>query len=174
MVDLAQLNGVDWVIIVVMCVSIGLSLWRGFAREAVSLAGWVAAFVIANMFVSPMASLLTGLISNMTGRYVVAYAILFIGTLIVAGLLSRLSAKVVKVAGLSLLDRLLGTVFGFARGVIIILVVVYVIRQLLPPQDTQWLHHSQLMPHVDMLGQWAQRLFSQWNVGAVAVPTVTS
>jgi membrane protein required for colicin V production len=54
----------------------------------------------------------------------------------------------------------LGTVFGFARGIIIVLVVVYVLRQLAPPQNLLWLDESQLMPHVDMLGQWVQALFS--------------
>ncbi len=62
-------------------------------------------------------------------------------------------------------DRLLGTVFGFARGVILILVFVFVLRQLVPPRDLQWLHHSQLMPHLDMLAQWAQSLFAQFNTG---------
>ena len=50
MIDWAHLNGVDWVIISVLAVSTLLSLWRGFTREALSLAGWVAALVIALYF----------------------------------------------------------------------------------------------------------------------------
>jgi membrane protein required for colicin V production len=127
----------------------------------VSLAGWIAAFVIANMFVGEMAAFLQQWIANVTGRYVAAYALLFAGMLMVAGIAGKLSAQVVKVTGLTLLDRLLGTVFGFARGIIIVLVVVYVLRQLAPPQNLLWLDESQLMPHVDMLGQWVQALFSR-------------
>jgi len=164
-IDWAHLNGVDWIIIVVLSLSILLSLWRGFAREAISLAGWVAAFVIANLFVDEMASLLGGWIVNITGRYVAAYAILFVGTLVVAGILAKLAKQVVKVSGLTVLDRLLGTVFGFARGVILILVFVYVLRQLVPPGDLQWLHESVLMPHLDMLSYWTQMLFSQLDTG---------
>ena len=67
-IDLAQLNGLDWVIIVVLSLSILLSLWRGFAREAMSLAGWVATYVIANLFVDELASLLGDWIANITGR----------------------------------------------------------------------------------------------------------
>jgi membrane protein required for colicin V production len=145
----------------VLGLSILLSLWRGFVREAVSLAGWIAAFVIANMFVGEMAAFLQQWIANVTGRYVAAYALLFAGMLMVAGIAGKLSAQVVKVTGLTLLDRLLGTVFGFARGIIIVLVVVYVLRQLAPPQNLLWLDESQLMPHVDMLGQWVQALFSR-------------
>ena len=160
MVDWVNFSTVDWVIIVVLGLSILLSLWRGFVREAVSLAGWVVAFVIANMFVGELATFLQQWIANATGRYVAAYALLFVGMLMVAGIVGKLSAQVVKVTGLTLLDRLLGTVFGFARGVIIVLVVIYVLRQLAPPQNLLWLDQSQLMPHVDMLGQWVQAFFS--------------
>ena len=160
MVDWVNFSTVDWVIIVVLGLSILLSLWRGFVREAVSLAGWVVAFVIANMFVGELSTFLQQWIANATGRYVAAYALLFVGMLMVAGIVGKLSAQVVKVTGLTLLDRLLGTVFGFARGVIIVLVVIYVLRQLAPPQNLLWLDQSQLMPHVDMLGQWVQASFS--------------
>ena len=161
MVDWVNFTAVDWAIIAVLGLSILLSLWRGFVREAVSLAGWIAAFVIANMFVGEMAAFLQQWIANVTGRYVAAYALLFAGMLMVAGIAGKLSAQVVKVTGLTLLDRLLGTVFGFVRGIIIVLVVVYVLRQLAPPQNVLWLDESQLMPHVDMLGQWVQALFSR-------------
>jgi len=161
MVDWVNFTAVDWAIIAVLGLSILLSLWRGFVREAVSLAGWIAAFVIANMFVGEMAAFLQQWIANVTGRYVAAYALLFAGMLMVAGIAGKLSAQVVKVTGLTLLDRLLGTVFGFVRGIIIVLVVVYVLRELAPPQNLLWLDESQLMPHVDMLGQWVQALFSR-------------
>ena len=165
MIDLAQLNGLDWAIIVVLSLSILLSLWRGFAREAMSLAGWVAAYVIANLFVDELASLLGDWIVNITGRYVVAYAMLFVGTLVIAGISAKLAKQLVKVSGLTVLDRLLGTVFGFARGVILVLVFAYIVRQLLPPKDLQWLHESVLMPHLDMLLYWTQMLFSQLDTG---------
>jgi membrane protein required for colicin V production len=155
----SHLAAVDWVILVVLSLSITLSLWRGFVREAISLAGWIAAFFVANMYVDEMATLLGNWIVNITGRYVIGYAVLFAGALVLAGILGRLGRQLVKVTGLSLLDRLLGTVFGLARGVIIILVAVYLLRQLAPPQELQWLHQSQLMPHVDMLVRWVQMLF---------------
>ena len=161
MIDWAHLNWVDWFIIVVLALSTLLSLWRGFAREAISLAGWVAAFLVANIFVDQFASVLANWINNITGRYVAAYALLFVGTLMLAGVLGMLAAQLMKLTGLSILDRVLGTVFGFARGVILILVLAFVLRQLVPPQDLQWLHQSQLMPHLDMLLQWVQTVFQQ-------------
>lgn len=165
MPEVSTLTAVDWVIIVVLAISTLLSLWRGFVREALSLAGWVAAFLVANLFVDQMASLLAGTIDNITGRYVAAYAILFVVTLIVATFATYVAGQLIKATGLSVLDRVLGTVFGFARGIIIILVCVFVLRQLVPPPDLLWLDQSALMPHVDMLGQWARQLFDQTNSG---------
>jgi len=164
-----QFNAADWAIIVVLGLSILLSLWRGFVREAASLAGWIAAFIVANMFVGEMATFLSQWIGNITGRYVAAYALLFAGTLVMAGILGKLSAQAIRASGLTLLDRLLGTAFGFARGIIIILVVVYLLRQLAPPRNLVWLDQAQLMPHVDMVGQWVRMLFSRYQSGYVPV-----
>ena len=75
------------------------------------------------------------------------------------------AARLIMVTGLSILDRLLGTVFGVTRGIILVLVCVFVLRQLVPPQDLQWLQQSQFMPHLDVLGQWAQDMFAEANGG---------
>jgi len=164
-VDWTQFNAADWAILTVLGLSIVLSLWRGFVREAASLAGWIAAFVIANLFTGEMATFLAQWIENITGRYIAAGAILFAGTLVLAGMLGKLASQVVHATGLTLLDRLLGTAFGFARGIIIVLIVVYLLRHLAPPQNLVWLDQAQLMPHVDMLGQWVQQLFSRYQSG---------
>ncbi len=165
MLEVSHLTAVDWVIVVVLVLSTLLSLWRGFAREALSLAGWVAAFLVANLFVDQMALLLANTIENITGRYVAAYAILFVATLVASTFATYLASQFIRATGLTVLDRLLGTVFGFARGIILILVCVFVMRQLVPPTELLWLDQSTLMPQVDMLGQWAQDLFSRVNSG---------
>lgn len=163
MPDITQWHWIDWLILVVLGLSTLLSLWRGFAREAMSLAGWVAAFVVANLFVDQLASQLAGFVSNITGRYVLAYVILFAATLMTASVAGLFAAKLMKVTGLSVLDRVLGMAFGFARGVILILVLVFVARQLVPPQDLQWMYESRLLPHLDMLAEWVQTAFAGIN-----------
>ncbi|MEM1113104.1 MAG: CvpA family protein [Pseudomonadota bacterium] len=161
MLNWTLFNWLDWVVVGVVLLSTVASLWRGFTREALSLAGWIAAFVIANLYAAQLSSLLVGQIDNVTARYVAAFVMLFVATLLVTGLLNYLARQVVRATGLGTLDRLLGTVFGMARGVIIILVLVYVARQLVPPEEQTWLYQSQLLPHLDMLAQWAQDVFSQ-------------
>jgi membrane protein required for colicin V production len=160
-------NWADWVVVALIGLSTLVSLWRGFAREALSLAGWVAAFVVANLFAVQMAALLAGLIDNATGRYLAGFAILFIATLLVTGVVNLLVRQLIRATGLGTLDRLLGTVFGLARGLIVVLVVVFVVRQLAPPEEQTWLFESQLVPHLDMLAQWVQTVFSQTQSGQV-------
>ena len=138
-----------------------LSLLRGFTREALSLLGWIAAFVMAYVFAGELASRMTGLISNITARYIAAWLLLLVGVLLLTGLISMLMAQMVRATGLGTLDRLLGTIFGFARGVIIVLVLVFLVRELLPPRDQVWLYQAQLMPQIDALLNWAMQLLGQ-------------
>lgn len=166
--NLAALTWVDWAIIAIVGLSTLVSLWRGFTREAVSLLGWVAAFVAANLFASELASGLTEYISNITARYIAAWLLLFIGVLLVFGLVSMFLSQLVKATGLGATDRLLGTVFGFARGVVIVLVLVFLIRELLPPRDQVWLHQAQLMPQVDALMSWARQTLSHFDTDSLS------
>lgn len=165
MIELSRLNELDWVIVVVLTLSTLLSLWRGFVREALSLLGWVAAFIVANLFVDRLSAQMAAYIDNATGRYVACFAVLFVITLVTFSLIVWLAVKLVRVSGLTVLDRVLGTVFGFARGVIIVLLLAYGIQQLVPPKDQEWLHRSELMPHLTMLADWVQVVFAKADSG---------
>lgn len=161
MLMLDAFTWVDWAVVAIVALSTLLSLLRGFTREALSLLGWIAAFVIAYVFAGDLASRMTGVISNITARYIAAWLLLLVGVLLVTGLVSMLMAQMVRATGLGTLDRLLGTIFGFARGVIIVLVLVFLIRELLPPRDQVWLYQAQLMPQIDALLNWAMQLLGQ-------------
>jgi membrane protein required for colicin V production len=161
MLSLDAFTWVDWVVVAIVGLSTLLSLLRGFTREALSLLGWIAAFVMAYVFAGELASRMTGLISNITARYIAAWLLLLVGVLLLTGLISMLMAQMVRATGLGTLDRLLGTIFGFARGVIIVLVLVFLVRELLPPRDQVWLYQAQLMPQIDALLNWAMQLLGQ-------------
>lgn len=161
MLMLDAFTWVDWAVVAIVALSTLLSLLRGFTREALSLLGWIAAFVIAYVFAGDLASRMTEVISNITARYIAAWLLLLVGVLLFTGLVSMLMAQMVRATGLGTLDRLLGTIFGFARGVIIVLVLVFLIRELLPPRDQVWLYQAQLMPQIDALLNWAMQLLGQ-------------
>ena len=96
MLDWNLFTAVDWFIVGVLGVSVLISVWRGFLREAISLAGWVAAFVVANMFAPRLAVVIAPWITNVTGQYLAGYAILFVGTLLTAGLLGRIGVELIE------------------------------------------------------------------------------
>jgi membrane protein required for colicin V production len=148
------LNAADWVIITVVGLSMLISLLRGFIREALSLAGWVLGFVIAMVFSDRFAYLLTSFINDATGRYIVAFALLFVLTLVAVALAGKLLRSLVHFAGLGLLDRLLGMAFGFARGVFILLAAVVMLRALLDLDRFGWWQSSVLLPHLLLLESW--------------------
>ena len=164
-----SLNWVDWLVIAVVLFSTALSLWRGFVREALSLGAWILAFIAAGLFAEPLAVQMSGLIDNVTGRFVAAYVCIFVGVLVCGTAVIYVMGKVVRVAGLSTLDRLLGTVFGFTRGMIVVLVVVFIARQMFPLDQQQALMESEVMPHLEMIAYWMRSVFmdinASWNSG---------
>jgi len=144
------LNAADWVIVTVVGSSMLISLLRGFVREAFSLAGWVLGFIVAMVFSDRLAYLPGGFVNDETGRYILAFALLFVLTLIAVALAGKLLLSLVQFAGLGMLDRVLGMAFGFARGVVILLAVV-MLRELLELDSFEWWQSSVLLPHLLLL-----------------------
>lgn len=153
-----SLNAADWTIISVVGVSMMLSLLRGFVREALSLLGWVLAFVVSMLFSERFAWLLTDAIRDETGRYVVAFATLFVLTLVAVGLIARLLQSFIQFVGLGFLDRILGMAFGFARGVFVLLAAIALLRPLLRPERFGWWQESLLLPHLLLMEGWFRDL----------------
>ena len=151
---------VDWTIVVVLALSTLLSLKKGFVREALSLLAWVAAFLVSTSFGAHLSSQLVPWIAAERLRYAAAYVILFVATLMLGSLLNALLAQLIRVTGLSGADRLLGTVFGFIRGLVILLVALFVLRAVVPAEGQQVLEQSWLLPHLELLGAWARQNFA--------------
>lgn len=114
----------DLVILAALSLSLILGFMRGFVREAFSLAGWVLAILIARWFNVPMAAWLAQWVGTPSVRLVMAYGTLFFGTLLICGLLAQALSLAVRAGGLSLSDRVLGGVFGTARGFVLILIAL--------------------------------------------------
>jgi membrane protein required for colicin V production len=117
----------DWVALAVLLISVGLGLWRGLIYEMLSLAGWVAAFLVAQHWASELAAWMPVAQTNPSVRHAVAFVLLFVGAAFVAGWLAWAARKLVAVVGLRPVDRTLGLVFGLARGLVLLLAVAVVV-----------------------------------------------
>lgn len=124
---MAALHPADWMILGVITVSLALGFFRGFVREAFSLAGWIAAYVVARLFHAPLENLLADSISTPSLRLAVAWGGLFVTTLVLAALASYLVLSVIESAGLRGADRFLGAGFGVARGLLLVLAVLVMV-----------------------------------------------
>ena len=144
----------DWAIVAVLTISTLMSLRRGFLKEALSLGTWIAAFVVARQFHEPMDQLLETYIVDSLIRSIAAFAALFVGTLLVGAALGFLLGALINATGLSSTDRVLGMVFGFARGALIVTVVVGLLN-LTPLVGDSWYTSAALAPHFETVAQWA-------------------
>ena len=144
----------DWAIISVLAISTLMSLRRGFLKEALSLGTWIAAFVVARQFHGPMDQLLETQIVDSLMRSIAAFAALFVGTLLVGATLGFLLGALIDATGLSSTDRVLGMVFGFARGALIVTVVIGLLN-LTPLVNDSWYTNASLVPHFETVAQWA-------------------
>jgi membrane protein required for colicin V production len=146
---------VDFVIPVIIIVSAIISLMRGFVREALSLLGWVIAFWVALRFSNPLAELFLSSISAPSVRIVIAFTILFVLTLILATLINHLAVQVVQLTGLTGTDRVIGMIFGIARGGVVVSMLVLLAGLTTLPQDPWW-RESVMIGYFEQLATWLQ------------------
>ena len=139
---------IDWVIVGVVGISALISIRRGFVKEALSLVTWVAAVLVSRLFAAQLTTVLEPYIETDSLRLGASYLVLFIATLMLGGMVNYLVSEFVRMTGLSGLDRLLGTIFGFARGGVIILVIVAFIHYVLPVEEDDWYQQSQFIPQI--------------------------
>lgn len=113
----------DYVVIAILAVSVLLAVYRGAVREITALAGWAAALILSGLFAQQLAQWMPASLSHML-RAVIAYLVIFLGVLLLSGLIGLVLAKLFRAAGLGFTDRAIGAVFGLLRGAVIIFVVV--------------------------------------------------
>lgn len=128
----------DYVVIAILGLSILLSVIRGLVREVLALLAWVVAFLAANFFAGPLATLLPAGISNVEVRLLLGFAGAFIVVLLSMSLLAMFASRLVKSAGLGVEDRVLGSVFGLARGMLVVLVLVMLAGLTSLPKQPVW------------------------------------
>ena len=144
---------VDIVIPSIIAISALFSVMRGFVKEALSLLGWVTAFWIALTFSKDLADLFLVGISTPSLRMVVAFTILFVVTLVIAALVNHLAAQLVRKTGLTGTDRMIGMIFGVARGAVVVSVLVLLAGFTTMTQDAWW-QESALIDVFHELALW--------------------
>ena len=128
----------DLAVLVIIALSVLLSVIRGLIREVLALAAWVIAFLAANVLAGEIAPWLPDTIPSEEFRLLAGFVGVFVAVLIAMSVLAIMASKLVKSAGLGLEDRLLGAVFGLARGLLMVMVVVLLAGLTSLPRQAVW------------------------------------
>jgi membrane protein required for colicin V production len=144
---------IDVVILALIALSAILSLFRGFVREAVALATWLVALWVAMAFYEDLAAILSQWIATPSAQKITAFATLFICVLLLGAIVNYLAGKLVDKTGLTGTDKLLGIVFGVARGGVIVAILVLLAGLTPLPQDPWW-QDSQFLGYFQELATW--------------------
>jgi membrane protein required for colicin V production len=160
------MTGFDIGVLAVIALSTVLAFVRGIVREAIALASWVAAFVLAFAWGDRVTAMLPPFEAAPAARPVLACVLIFVVVLAAGALVAFVLAKALRAIGLGFLDRFLGAAFGAARGLAIALLFVLVAGlTALPRQD--WWQNALLAPALAtaalalrpwLPATWAERL----------------
>ncbi len=145
---------IDYTILVLIIVSAIIGLLRGLVQETFSLLGWIAAIWVTLHYHQVLAFHLTAVITHPGLRLAASMFALFLATLIVSKIIGYLIATLIEHTPLSFFNRLAGLVFGAARGVLLILILI-LLAQSVGLSTEPWWSESRLIPP---LASWAQAL----------------
>jgi len=124
---------VDLAILILLGISILVGILRGATREVLGIAGWIGAFAVVFYGLPLFRPFGRHYIHNPMIADAVVAGVLFILSLAVFILISRMISAGVKGSILGGLDRSLGLVFGFVRGVFVICLAYLAMSFFYPP-----------------------------------------
>ena len=152
------MNGIDYIILTLIGISAAIGIWRGFAREALSLAVWMGAFWLGYAAAPVLEIYLDGLIAEQTLRVVAMFILVFLAVHIVGFFVARLMSTIIKSIGLRSVDRVAGAGFGVLRGVVAIAVVVLLIG-MSPIKDEPFWIESYMVAVFAVGLEWVQEVY---------------
>jgi membrane protein required for colicin V production len=128
----------DYAVAGVIVLSLLFGLWRGVVSEILALLAWVAAFVASRTWAAPAGDLVASGMAEPVWRQVAGFISIFVAVLILFALARWLLSLLLQAVGLRPLDRVLGAVFGVARGLLVVWVVVLLAGFTALPQQAWW------------------------------------
>ena len=144
---------IDIIIAVALVVSIIIGFVRGFVKEAISIATLVIAIWAALYFGPAVGGISKSWLSAQELQIWFGRILLFVVILAAGGLLGWGISKLVRLSVLSGLDRLLGSLFGVIRGVLLVALLV-IAGQFAGFDNDEWWKQSILRPHFEVVADW--------------------
>ncbi|SDW50103.1 CvpA family protein [Roseicitreum antarcticum] len=140
---------VDAVVAVVIVISAILAYSRGFVREALAIAGWVAAAILAFILAPTAEPLVREIpyVGDFLGdscelTIIAAFALVFAIVLVLTSLFTPLFSSLVRRSALGGIDQGLGFFFGVLRGGLLVAVALMVFERAVPAGTVEVVDNS--------------------------------
>jgi len=133
---------VDWAVVIIMIASVIAGMSQGFFRSVCSLGGLVLGLAIASWNYGHLAGILLSLVRVPAVADAIAFLLIALLVMLVAGLIGNLLARAFRMIGLGWLDGIAGAIFGFFQGVVLVVVFILAVVAFFPQE--QWLAESNL------------------------------
>lgn len=149
------MNWADYCILAVLALSVVGGIWRGLVSEVLTLGTWVLAFWAAWAFGPAIAAHFEHSVASPAVRIIAAYVASFVVVWVLGTLAVFFIHKLVVGIGLGGPDRLFGGLFGLARGVFLVTLLVFLAGFTVATRDAWW-RQSALLPHFQQVAIWMQ------------------
>ena len=144
------MSSTDWAFLAVVLLSMLMGVWRGLVREMLSLAGWVAAFFLAQWLAAAVAVHLPLQSAAPSVQYAAGFVIVFVGVIFLSALLAWLLGHLMGAVGLRPADRALGALFGLARAGVLLMALAVLVR-LIGMSGEAWWRESIIAPWLQVM-----------------------
>jgi membrane protein required for colicin V production len=126
------MQGYDLLMLIVLAAAVVWGAWKGFAWQIASLASMAASYFVALTFRGEVAKFIT---AAPPWNIFLAMLILFLGTSLVVWVGFNFVAEMIEKVKLKEFDRQVGALFGFAKGVLLcVLITLFAVTLLSEPQ----------------------------------------
>lgn len=138
----------DAVVLIILLLSGGIAVYRGFLKESLGLASWIIA-AFAGLYGYPYVSDILGtVITGKTAADITAGIIIAIAALIICAIITGFATKQIKTSCLNGLDKSLGFLFGLIRGSLII-ILLYILGVIVIPFELYSAHKDNFsLPYI--------------------------
>jgi membrane protein required for colicin V production len=173
---LGPITYLDAALLAICFISGLLAMYRGFAREMLSIVSWVIAAAAVLYFViyhKPFAEEMAAQMGTKAPvAQIVVGAVIFLIVLIVVHLITARISDSILDSRIGMIDRVLGFIFGVLRGFILI-VVPYMFYEAFfpdPNQHLDWVRKAQSMPYIKATGDTLRSVLESHLPSSLTAP----
>ena len=173
---LGPITYLDGALIAVAFISGLLAMYRGFAREVLSIVSWVVAAAAVLYFVlyhKPFAQEMAQQMGTQVAiAQIVVGAVIFLIVLIVVHLITARISDAILDSRIGMIDRVLGFIFGVVRGFILI-VIPYMFYEAFFPNTEQhypWVKEAKSLPYIKATGDSLRYMIEAYLPSSLTQP----